>query len=609
MAVQIPEVKRMNPVEDTSVGRLDSRNLPDPVPSMERTSSALLGFGKEAMTVGERFEREAIDTEKTKASTELETFFDEKMHGKQGTVDQPGERGIRNSDGDPAELYSGLDDQLAEKFKSLTSNEKYDPRMTKEVTKHLTDTMNRLHLKKTLEYGDQQSKYDNKVSEAQIDLEKGNLLSASARINADDPSTVPMFDGTVGRIRDLIIKNGIKTGSVIPTDDDKKANALYVAEDGKPNKVILNPVVQDKLSKTLGEGIGNAIENLINSGNTEGAQLLKEKYNDYLGMEKRKGLVKDLEAAAIKKESYQTAATLKNKTPDQIDSLLSDKKPEVRAKTLEILDDEQRRLDNMQKRSDKTNYDYVAKKLLAIQNSNDPIQSNVDLENNADYALASKKIKDPKLLMGLKNIVLAPKDTPESVREKWQNVVAGTDPEISLVGMKPEDLSVYTSSMNKADRNRANVLWQRFNDPETGTETSQRYKLADKALQSHLLAVNYLTKDQFGKLPQDEESKLTFARDDMHKYLDARGNLPMSPKEIDEFTRSYSVSKMKGEAFKPPEVSKFNGNKNSPPAAGNTQTPSKNAMYYVKLWQSKNPGKQIPILTSPDFQKFIKENK
>lgn len=536
--IQIPSLERTSAVADGPAGHLDNK-VPDTVRGMQMASEGVEKVGTAAEAYFAKVEKEAADVESIKRVNEYEKTFKTQMYG-DGTSQNPGARFV---EGDPKDVYKRLDDTMVAKFQELTNDDNLS-RQAKDLTlKRLTEKQGILDAHKLQEYGTQTSRYQGNVTRAAISNEKDNLTDSAAFIKADDPSSFAPFDSSIAKIRSLSLGDSMRVGTAVP---DENGETVYVGADGKIQKLKASPMATFDLRKDLSEGIANSMENAINSGNTDVAKAIKEKYGEFLDPIKKKSIADKLDRADTESQAYQAAVDTRGMKPDQVDNYLNKLTPEVRDKALTVIDANQRREEDLRTRASKNAYDKVATVLDKIQRSDNPLLSQVELEQMPLFKNVRDQIKDPKQMEALYSRINAPKTSDPKAIQKMQELVFSSD----IQGMDPADFALYKSRLSKADQKKYDGIYEKANS-ETGAQENQRYKRYDKELQDQAIDLGLIKRNGYGKIAGEDEKKLIEMRNDLQDHLDAKGTGPESPKDIKDYARSYVTAKKAGVAFEP----------------------------------------------------------
>jgi hypothetical protein len=537
--VQIPQLREIEVQAPDSVGRTNPDVVPDLSRGIERQSRAAIGLGEELVNYSQRIEEQEADTEATNRSNQFEAKYRSLLYGDGETP------GIKFQDGNPTDLYKRFDEQMIEEYNRLTNDDNLTGRTKELVMKRLVDKANQLELQKLTEYGYQQTKYEDQITSTAIDLEKNTLTDSSAFIKPGDEGSFRPFDEAIGRIRATRMRSGMKMGGVVP---DENGNSIYINDQGEPMRVSISQPTNLALRKDLSEGIYDAMDNALKSGNTEVARAMKERYGQYLDPVRKKALADDFEKADLKDKAYAAAADAKRVG---VDKALAGLDPEVRDKALGIIDDDQRRMENIRDRYSKNNYNMLMNHVNKRMRSDAPYSGMSELENDPVFANTIDKIKDAKQKQAIFDSVVIPKQSSDSANQRVNDLLYGRVPGEDVAQMSEEDWELAKSGLNRLDRNRADARRNSMMG-ETNAQMTSRYKQAGKELADQMIAVGYVKPDDSGKYGGKNQIKKIEAENEFMDYLDSLGTGPMSPKDIKDHARSFALSKKTGEAIKPP---------------------------------------------------------
>lgn len=549
MAVKIPEIKRVGPVDTASVGRLEAR-APDSTQAFKQASNALTQVTGEVVQQLDEYERQAADTEATKRDAVLQSWATERMSA------------LKNLEGDPTELYNQFDQEFSAKLGELSNDGSLSERTRNAIAKKLTNTANHIQLQRLTQAGAQQSKYDETVNNAGLELKKNALVEATTVLDPADASSLAPFDDLVGNIRELVIKHGMKVGTVTA---DENGETFYLDDDGNPVRVKLNESAKYRMAKELSEGIYNAMDNLVKANQIDKANFLKEKYGMYLDPVKRKALADDFEKNQIENIAYQAADSKDmSKVLEQIKDPVQRSKARDKAETIRA--DRMARRERTAEIASKTNYNALMKHVQNKMRENpDAFIGQSELEADPMFKNLYNKITDAKQQKAIYDTVLAPKETSQAAQVRLQKLFFGDDTENDIATMDPDVFyTEYLPGASKSDRKRYTKMFEAARN-ETGSERNQKMKEAGKLLEDQLVSVGYLKKNEFNRLEGKNFQKFVEARNELLEHLEKTGT--MDTASLNDYVRRYAISKRTGDAFEPPVQPKLPGVKEVKEAA------------------------------------------
>lgn len=560
MPIQIPTLERFNPQSEGSVGRLDYK----PVDVSKGQEIQTQAADKLAGTVEHYVQKEqeyVADTTANAAAVKYHQYLENALEGPNGAKRQKG---------DPAPVYQKFDEDARGKYTEILDSYKDASDLTKaHITAKLNDTSAKFYDRKTTAFGNQSNIYETEVTKDSIKITKDEMLDATAHLDVNDPNTLIPLETKLAKAQDLSIKSGLKQGTVKPIlDPSGEIDPIT-----KQVKVIgynLDPSVKMQIAKDKSEGLTGAIENLIASGDVEGAKFLTEKYKQDLDRVNRPKIEEKTLKAAIEQEGideFDKVRNLPSATAMQRLNQIDD--PKVREKAMAELDTYQRRMENSTKRSSRETYSAVGRYILEKQKNGNAFVDVNEMENDpvVKRLLGTDNIKDPKQLEALRHMVTQPKESdPDAKNEAYRVMFNG-----GLKGMAPEEFNQLISGLNKEDRNKIESKWQRFNT-QTSSEENRMTKNMGSQLTKELQTLGYVKKNEFGKYNNKDQIKLNLANDEL---INAMDDMPpgLTQKEQNLWVQKFAADKVKGEVFKPPEFEvskKFLG---KPENAKNTPKP------------------------------------
>lgn len=588
MAVKIPEIKRMGPVDPASVGRIEGR-VPDSTGAFKQSSAALTQLGGEVIQQIDRYEAQEADTEATKRDATFQLWATEEM-GR-----------IKQQEGDPTELYNKFDQDVSAKLSELMDDGSLSERTRTAIAKKLTNTANHVQLQRLTQAGAQKAIYDEKVNNAGLELKKNALIEATTVLDPNDPTSTAPFDDLIGNMRELVLKHGIKVGTVTP---DEAGEAFYLDDDGNPVRVKMNDSAKYRLAKELSEGVYNAMDNLVKAGQIDKANFLKEKYGNYLDPVKRKALADDFEKNQIENIAYQAAdAKDMNAVLEQIKDPVQRSKARDKAET--IRSDRMSRRERTAEIASKANYNKIMKHIQTTMRENpDAYIGKSELEADPIFKGHFNKVTDAKQQKAIYDAVLAPKETTQAAQVKLQKLFFGDDPDYDLDTIDPDTFyAEYLPGASKADRKRYTKMFEAAKS-ETGSERNQRMKEAGKLLQDHLLRVGYIKMNEFNRLEGKNAQKFIEARSDMLDHLEKTGNMDIA--SLDKYIRGYAATRKEGVPFQPPVQPKLPGVKEVKEAA--KPPPSIRGGKTLTQWANEYKAEfgRMPGVKNGELENYIK---
>ncbi len=589
MAIQIPTLKRLDPVADAPADRLKV-DMPDSSHAMAKESKMVGNLGNDASDYFAKVENEAADTEGIKRSLEYQKTW---------TVRN---QQLRNQDGNPADLYAQFDKDMGDEFKRLSDDPALSGAAKDYTLKHMTDRANMLDMQRLNEAGAQQARYDENLHNADIASDKQALSQAAIlAVQSGDNS---QFEKLVGGITQKNLQWGIKRGSVVPDDNGR---SWMLGEDGKPKQVTALDTVTLQNKKDLSQGIHDALDNLISSdapGAVDTARKIKEQFGSYMVPEQERAINNAFKAKEMNDLSYEAA-----RDPKVLDTIKNPVvRDQVRDKANQINDERGRRSQDLIERSSTRAYNVLSNHITDVQTNGNGFAGINEFQNDkVTKQLLSKVTDERQKRVLIERVLGGPKTSNEEASAKIQNLWLGRDPEYDLKTISPEDYDVHFKyNLSKQDKAKADRMLEGAQGKnETAAQETSRYKAGSKELEEQLIGIGYIKRDMFNRVSGKEEKKLIDVRNEMDDKLAGYGPGPISPKDMKDFAKNLAVSRQTGEAFKAPDSPRFNGGgkKTVDPTTGGKLYKGHDRVYWNKeyLKLGKGPADQDQL------NKFISE--
>lgn len=493
MPVQIPGgVKRFDPVAQPSVGRIQA-DVPDTAKALAQTTEGVTAIGNEIASYMDEIEKQTIDTKASELSNMYHQWYSERLDGNS----EKGIIGLKHVQGDPTESYNNFDQEAQEKLEELSQVSGLSNRGQIIVKKALANKYNQLYDQRLTSYGHQYSKYQQKVTDDSVSLEKASALDATGLININDPSSSVPFERSLGKIGELRIKNALKFGAA-----QKSENGKYrlIDDDGQVIKFDINDSVKYEIKKDKGEAVYESLSNLINADKIDEAEYLMKSYGMYLDPVNRAKVVEKLDNAKVEQKAYSALAGMEDLPFDQQKKKLKEMKSndpkamKIKQKALEFLAANERHKNNIARIDSKEAYDYLANKIEAKQRSANPFSSKIQLERDPEFKRIVGRVTDAKQRKALYNIVEKPEQSdPEVFAELMTKVGNG-----ELYGMAYPDLAAMQVGLSQRDARMFDNEWKKQN---TDTESQERSRVNSVAAEfrRQYIGAGLLKYDRFKK--------------------------------------------------------------------------------------------------------------
>jgi hypothetical protein len=555
-------------------------------------TQGVVGIADKVGDIYQKYENDKIDSLANVAEQEYSIWNDAELAK------------LKSYEGDPTDAYADYDKRSREKYDSmLAARPELNERVKRHFTGRLDKTVANQNVAVLKQRGMQQEVYSNNVYESTVKLKKDNLPVVAGYIQADDDSSFLQFENGMSDIKTLVAKRGISKGTVTQLADDDKSrhDHVYQDDDGKMVRVAMSPIAKQRVAKDLSEGVKSSIEVMIAGGRIEEAKIMQEKYKGYIDPVAKVKIDKKFQTAGRKAEAFEIIGGLsKNATPEEIKAKTKDD-PELESEVLKLKDSNDRKIQNMKTRKEKANYDTMAKDLIEAQNSDQPILSVWDLENNPKYK-ATYDNMSPKQQKAIAEMVDAPKDSSPKSELRIQNLFFGTAEGKKIETITPEEFAEETVGLSKADKKKYTNMYMSLRTQSEG-EKRAMYTQAGKMLQDQLIYDGHIKRNNFGKIAGDDETTLIEARNELTAKLGSEYGV-FKPDQLQQYVKDYSAAKIKGNAFNP---------KSRKPADTKKEDKQvikiKNRTEYnnlVRLYSKQNNG-EIPKQDDPKFVNFVQK--
>lgn len=445
MAVQIPRVERFAPTNTPSVGRVDAQ-LPDTSKAFAMQSDAIMDVSKDMINSYEKSRKAANDTK----TDELVNRFNVETNNM-----LTGPNGARSQKGDPVPVYGKLDENVDELYKRLVDdNQNLDNDAKALLVNKLGNARASFNIKKDTSYGSQYENYETNVTNDSVSLLKNELTEATGYINPKEPDSLIPFNNILNQIKSKRVESGIRTGRI--------------QVDEKTGKPILDVGTGLQISKDLSDGIYEAIASLNAQNNPEAAEKVREMYKQYIDPVNMKKAFEGTEKAMIEKKSEDLYLRAIQMGPEKaIATIQKEKDPEVQAKAMQFLDDQQRREENIRQRSSTKNYNQAVKLVQERMNGTNPFVSVAEMERDPKVKMLLPGVTTAEQRKALYAMINAPKKSNEGVKSDAYDKYFKGD----FKGMPYEDLLQIKADLSKEDASYFERKWVDANSTET-KETS-----------------------------------------------------------------------------------------------------------------------------------------
>ena len=288
MPVEVPSIKRLKSQAPDSVGRLEA-NVPSSLMQSNRGEQAISAISGVADAYA-KAELEGATLTATDVSTQYKT--QRKAHLSE----------LEQIDGAPGEHFAKFDKDSQEWKKGFEEKYKGAPEVTRTLIKQkLAEADALTNAERVSLEGTLQNKYDGKVTKAAVDAGKSSVMGATFAFDPKDKNSVLDYEVAIDSIRKPMLENGVRR------------KLVTMNEDGTINSI--DPILQYEMKKEISDGLKNSIETLNNTGHTDRAEYLMQKYQDELAPDAMAQLLKGGKETKIDQAAYVVLDQIKGKDP------------------------------------------------------------------------------------------------------------------------------------------------------------------------------------------------------------------------------------------------------------------------------------------------------
>lgn len=462
MAVQLPQIKRFDPVEQPSVGRIEA-----PIPDGSKGFQQGVQGVQNVLEVMDKAERDAADTEGLKAGSEYDKALNIKLYGDKNT------RGAIHYKGNPDDVHGSLDKDADDLEASIMKRyEGASARTRKAVERALISKKNQFSDKKITAYGYQRATYENQVEEDSLDLDMNNAGQSIANFDGKNDSTLRPFEANIESIRQTILRGGLKNGTTLQSDDGK----FEVLDGDQRLKVNMTEISARRFAEKRSKATYNAVNTLLMSKQPELAKKLIEKYPDYLDSALEAKVNKQITEVEVDVNSSKAVARLENldyKEQQAALEKMSEKTQEDREVKSRVTD----RLYSLQtqrKLGEERNSDAVAEQLMTHiedEMSKGKYVTYADFQQSEEYIAKMGEVTKKRDRDTIRDMFeKRKKSEPDALAEAYDKVADG-----GYYGMTGAEFRALESRLSEEHGKWARAQWQKAN---TETEAQENAKAA-----------------------------------------------------------------------------------------------------------------------------------
>lgn len=540
MPVQVPKINRFAQQATQSVGRLDLPNI-DTNRASEIQGAAANKLVATAASVYDNY----VDASAEKKADELSTNYYSQLRSK-----FEGENGIKYKDGDPTQPYSDFQKFRKKTYDSLLANDISN--LTKSKLKAKLDDIDQKY-NFTVEswFGKTKDEYFTKVAEDRVRMLKTESVTATNMIDPKDPSSISFFDQRIKEIEDERIKDGLREGFVT---QDEKGNYKYAEH------------IQRQMARDASEASVSAIKTLLNAGEIGKAEVIWNQYRNRIDAVQRPEIEKAFKTEKTDQDALTKFNEMRAMDPEDVEDFLDDiEDPEVADKASRLINNYRSRMDNLEKKKQKSSYNNIVNFILDKQKTDSPFTSSVEAEMDP-YIKSHLPNVDGKQRLAIQQLIDKPKKTPPDVKLKGYEAIASGE----IESMSPTDFAGLVAGMDQGDRSRFERIWTSAQNQTQG-EKNQSRKYMMTEVEKEMQTLGLVVKDDRGRYSNAQQIVLNKAYDDLDNYID---KLPanMSWQDKNKWVKEF-VAKKLVENKEPTMPVKTTGLRNPAPTKSAAATP------------------------------------
>jgi hypothetical protein len=576
MAIQLPEVKRIEPDAPVSVGRIQA-NVPDPRADLASEQSGINNLAEQGIKYRNQVADQTADTIATDAANKFAQRWKTEMYGDPET----GKVGAKYMQGNPTDTFKQFDATMQGHLNDLSSSSgdnDWSQETQNLVNRRLGKKAQELQMRTLTEYGAQQNKYDDNVTETAVKMNADAMPSATATIDPQsvatgDKSTLQPIQEKISNIQNARIAQALRLGGATL---DPNGQSAYTDAGGQEHRVTIGPVTQQKIKEDLSKALHDSTDNLIKTGAEDPQILAKAKvmmneFGNYIEPLKQGGIQAEFNKAQVKNEAYQLAGDGGHMSPDQFEKTLDGHSYEVQTEARKIKSDNSRYMEADRRNQQELNYRTAYQQAVQFKQAN-PAATETQLEQQPFFKNFESKM-DPKDVRAIKEVVEPPKVSDQNAVVRVNAILRGDVQGMDPTQMTGDQWNKEFSGLNETDRTAFAREAAKASGPENMTKqfsanTRAITELKSQAVRSGL--VSYDARDGSQKFDPGGNNDKTFgamqyAFTQKLQQINAGGNL--NPAEMKDEAAKFLTDWKSNTPYEPP-VKKF---KASGPAFGTAQ--------------------------------------
>lgn len=542
MPFQVPKLNRAEPQDTKSVGRIEFNPVDVVKPMLQQANAAERLAGDVAGFV-------ANENFRTAEVTGMEAARSYHRYNEDLLV---GENGLAYQKGNPTEPFQIYDQKVKAKREEIVNQYKNSNEMVRNAVENaLRETDAKFYDRRATLFGKQKSEWEDTNLKESVAIDKEDARHAVAHLDINDPNTTVPLDAVLFNINKKITDFAISRGTARKMQE-KQADGSIV------ERTVFDESVKMQIAKESSEALQNAIENLQQSGDVEGADYILKKYGNRLASNVKDKLFDKNKKDMQEIKGVQEFSKVRNLPYDQAFNKLDQiKDPMIRRKAQAELDDYRRQKENAKTSSSKANYDTMAKYLDERKKAGKPILSINELENDPRFKRMAPNIQQ-KQIDALYAQVEKPKKSDEGVKAQVYQSIQNGDMKTWDYGQFLE----HTKGLSDKDKTKFENDWR---DLTSQSPTQQRimFQNMSKEMTAQMQKLGIIEKNDFGKFDNDTQITVNEWNDELR---DAISTMPPElgyDKQM-QYVRKFVADKKAKQVFSPPnrQPPKFMGDPN-----------------------------------------------
>ena len=478
--VSIPRLKQIQPSSGLPSNDRINLNVRDQSANIQNRTNQLVNLGDTALKVDKAYEDDKIDTLSSEANQAYNEWSVQKLQE------------LKNHKGDPTDAYAQYDLDEKEFFDGLRdSRPNLNERVRNGVESKLAKSQGSQRIRVLEQRGYQKEVYENNLFESDVKLDKKHLSVDISRFKLENATTTFPFDRRLIDLKEKIVKRGIKQGTAEIVDDpDSPANYTYTNEDGEEIRVKVSDTVTNRVNKETSEGVYEALNTMITSGELDKAKALNVKYAPHLTSTQRTRINTKLGKEDIKKQASEKLAKLSKLTEEKKIQAIENEKDPVMKKEMASL---KLHGDNAIKSLRNNLYDNNTKKALTIIAEMDKQGKVISERSITEDKKLKALMSEGRMSSTQREMILERFNTPKISRDssvaKLSKLKRGKIEGMDISTMPVEKFQEFLVGLDETDKRREMNSFNKMNDVMKTSKTKGQSYLSTQSNGLKLLKI------------------------------------------------------------------------------------------------------------------------